>query len=157
MLALLGDRHCFAAEGMIELKRSRCNLDRRVIDLNPSGRTQTKKRRPILPMADWLAPWIERCEPMSSSSAGPRTTSRARAARSMKSPPTSGTSPATDDVQAGRVSSVSPIPWLCNETTSTSLIPGAGEGIRTLDPTLARMQNGYSGVSGGIREHYETY
>ena len=49
-------------KALLELKRSQCNLERRVIDLNPSGRIQTKKRRPVLPMAEWLVPWIERSD-----------------------------------------------------------------------------------------------
>jgi integrase len=43
----------------LQLTRFRCDLDRATINLNPPGRTQTKKRRPILPMANWLRPWIE--------------------------------------------------------------------------------------------------
>lgn len=27
--------------------------------MNPPGRIQTKKRRPVLPLHDWLRPWIE--------------------------------------------------------------------------------------------------
>jgi integrase len=34
-------------------------LQRGTINLNPPGRTQTKKRRPVLPMPKWLRPWIE--------------------------------------------------------------------------------------------------
>ncbi len=49
-------------KALLELRRSQCDLDRRVINLNPPGRAQTKKRRPILPMAAWLAPWIERSD-----------------------------------------------------------------------------------------------
>ncbi len=46
-------------EAVLELTRFQCDLDRGTINLNPPGRTQTKKRRPILPMADFLRPWIE--------------------------------------------------------------------------------------------------
>ena len=47
-------------QALLELRRSQCDLERRVINLNPPGRVQTKKRRPLLPMALWLVPWIER-------------------------------------------------------------------------------------------------
>ncbi len=46
-------------EAVLELTRFQCDLDRGTINLNPPGRLQTKKRRPILPMADFLRPWIE--------------------------------------------------------------------------------------------------
>jgi hypothetical protein len=35
---------------VLELTRFQCDLDRRLIDLNPPGRPQTKKRRPVVPM-----------------------------------------------------------------------------------------------------------
>jgi integrase len=35
---------------ILDLTRFQCNLDRGLIDLNPPGRKQTKKRRPIVPM-----------------------------------------------------------------------------------------------------------
>ena len=46
-------------EAALELVRSQCDLARGTINLNPPGRVQTKKRRPILPMAGFLRPWIE--------------------------------------------------------------------------------------------------
>ena len=46
-------------EAVLELTRFQCDLDRGTINLNPPGRPQTRKRRPILPMADFLRPWIE--------------------------------------------------------------------------------------------------
>ncbi len=46
-------------EAVLELTRFQCDPDRGTINLNPPGRPQTKKRRPILPMADFLRPWIE--------------------------------------------------------------------------------------------------
>ncbi len=46
-------------EAALQLTRFQCDLERGTINLNPPGRAQTKKRRPILPMADWLRPWIE--------------------------------------------------------------------------------------------------
>ena len=47
-------------EALLQLTRAQCDTSRRSINLNPPGRVQTKKRRPILPMAGWLEPWIER-------------------------------------------------------------------------------------------------
>lgn len=44
---------------VLELTREQCDLDRGLIDLNPSGRAQTKKRRPVVPMPDFLRPWIK--------------------------------------------------------------------------------------------------
>lgn len=45
-------------EALLQLTRFQCDLDRGTINLNPPGRVQTKKRRPILPMPAWLRPWI---------------------------------------------------------------------------------------------------
>ena len=45
-------------EAILQLTRFQCDLERGTINLNPPGRVQTKKRRPVLPMADWLRPWI---------------------------------------------------------------------------------------------------
>ncbi len=49
-------------EAVLELTRFQCDLERGVINLNPPNRIQTKKRRPIVPMASWLRPWIEAAE-----------------------------------------------------------------------------------------------
>ncbi|MFM9937531.1 MAG: tyrosine-type recombinase/integrase, partial [Novosphingobium sp.] len=46
-------------EAVLELTRFQCDVERGTINLNPPGRVQTKKRRPQLPMASWLRPWIE--------------------------------------------------------------------------------------------------
>ena len=46
-------------EAILQLTRFQCDLARGIIDLNPPGRSQTKKRRPVVPMPDFLAPWIE--------------------------------------------------------------------------------------------------
>ncbi len=46
-------------EAALQLTRFQCDLDRGTINLNTPVRVQTKKRRPVLPMADWLRPWIE--------------------------------------------------------------------------------------------------
>ena len=44
---------------VLELTREQCDLERGLIDLNPPGRVQTKKRRPVVPMPDFLRPWIK--------------------------------------------------------------------------------------------------
>jgi integrase len=45
---------------LLGLNRFQVDLARGTINLNPPGRTQTKKRRPVVPLADWLRPWVER-------------------------------------------------------------------------------------------------
>ena len=42
----------------LELSRVPCDLQRGIIDLNPSGRERTKKRRPVIPMAEAFRPWV---------------------------------------------------------------------------------------------------
>jgi integrase len=64
-------------EAVLELTRFQCDLDRSTINLNPLGRPQTKKRRRILPMADFLRPWIE------AAPAGPLVVYRGQAVRSL--------------------------------------------------------------------------
>jgi len=49
-------------EAALQLTRFQCDLDRGVINLNPPGRVQTKKRRPTLPMPQWFRPWVEAAE-----------------------------------------------------------------------------------------------
>ncbi|MDB5369807.1 MAG: hypothetical protein JWP20_1365 [Roseomonas sp.] len=41
-------------QAVLELTRFQCDLERGTINLNTPGRVQTKKRRPILPMASFL-------------------------------------------------------------------------------------------------------
>jgi len=48
---------------VLDLTRFQCDLERGLIDLNPSGRAQTAKRRPVVPMAEPLRPWIAACKP----------------------------------------------------------------------------------------------
>jgi integrase len=57
MLATLG-----RPAAVLELTRFRCDLKRGIIDLNPEGRERTKKRRPVIPMADALRPWVTRSD-----------------------------------------------------------------------------------------------
>lgn len=49
-------------EAALQLTRFQCDLDARTVNLNPPGRIQTKKRRPVLPLPDWLRPWVEAAE-----------------------------------------------------------------------------------------------
>jgi len=45
-------------EAALQLTRFQCDLERGVIKLNPEGRTQTKKRRPVILLAKALRPWV---------------------------------------------------------------------------------------------------
>ena len=45
-------------QAILQLTRFQCDLERGTINLNPPGRVQTKKRRPILPLPGFLRPWI---------------------------------------------------------------------------------------------------
>jgi len=42
----------------LDLMRDQCDTTSRVITLNPPGRAQTKKRRPVVPLPDFLLPWV---------------------------------------------------------------------------------------------------
>ena len=44
---------------ILQLSRFQCDLRNGFIDLNPPGRAQTAKRRPIVPMCDVARAWIE--------------------------------------------------------------------------------------------------
>jgi integrase len=43
----------------LELRRSQYDHIRNVVDLNPAGRVQTKKRRPVIPVTPTLKPWLD--------------------------------------------------------------------------------------------------
>jgi integrase len=45
-------------EAALQLTRLQCDLERDTIKLNPEGRTQTKKRRPVILLARALRPWV---------------------------------------------------------------------------------------------------
>ena len=49
-------------QAVTELTRDRCDLTKRLIDLNNPELEVTKKRRAIVPMADCVIPWVEECE-----------------------------------------------------------------------------------------------
>ncbi|NHO54143.1 tyrosine-type recombinase/integrase [Acetobacter estunensis] len=46
-------------EALLQLTREQCDLKHGVIDLNPPGRARTKKRRPRIPVPEFLRSWIE--------------------------------------------------------------------------------------------------
>ena len=48
---------------ILQLKTDQIDLAHRLIDFNPVGRAQTKKRRPVLPICDALLPWLRNLEP----------------------------------------------------------------------------------------------
>ena len=60
---------------VLDLTRFQCDVERRLIDLNPPGRAQTKKRRPVVPMTDFLAAAITEAQD------GPLVSWRGRAVR----------------------------------------------------------------------------
>lgn len=45
-------------EAVCQLTRFQCDIPRRRVVLNPAGRRQTHKRRPVVPMTDCLAGWL---------------------------------------------------------------------------------------------------
>ncbi|MEN2980906.1 tyrosine-type recombinase/integrase [Tistrella bauzanensis] len=45
-------------DAVCDLTRAQIDHEMRVIDLNPAGRRQTKKRRPVVPMTATLAAWL---------------------------------------------------------------------------------------------------
>jgi integrase len=47
---------------VLELTRFWCDFERGTLDLNPQGRERTNKRRPVLPMANALRPWLASCD-----------------------------------------------------------------------------------------------
>jgi integrase len=46
-------------EALLDVTREMADLDRRLIALNPPGRPQTKKRRPVVPVSGFLLPWLK--------------------------------------------------------------------------------------------------
>lgn len=50
-------------EAILEVTREMVDFDHRLLNLNPSGRRQTKKFRPTVPVADALLPWLEASGP----------------------------------------------------------------------------------------------
>jgi integrase len=48
-------------EAILELGPDQVDLNRRLLNLNPPGRKQTKKYRPQVPITDTLLPWLIEC------------------------------------------------------------------------------------------------
>jgi integrase len=49
-------------DAALDLGPAQVNMKRRFISLNPQGRKQTKKYRPVVPISDTLLPWLSGCE-----------------------------------------------------------------------------------------------
>ena len=49
-------------DAIFDLRPSQVDLTDRIMHLNPSGRIQTKKYRPVVPISDTLLPWLKDCE-----------------------------------------------------------------------------------------------
>ena len=47
---------------LLELKKDQIDFEKRLIDLNPPGRKQTKKFRPTVPITNALLPWLEKAD-----------------------------------------------------------------------------------------------
>ena len=65
-------------EAALGVCREFYDAERRLLDLNPPGRRQTKKRRPTVPVGDFLRPWLENAAP------GPLVTWRGKPIASFK-------------------------------------------------------------------------
>ncbi len=57
---------------IVALTKFQCDVDRRLINLNPPDHAETNKRRPVVPMCATVKPWIEACK------TGPLVTSNGR-------------------------------------------------------------------------------
>ncbi len=60
MYAMVAFNTLARPEAIMELRRFQVNFDDRLIHLNPPGRKQTKKFRPVVPITDTLLPWLQR-------------------------------------------------------------------------------------------------
>jgi integrase len=49
-------------DAVLDLGPQQVDLKRRLIKLNPDGRKQTKKYRPVVPISDTLLPWVQSCD-----------------------------------------------------------------------------------------------
>lgn len=55
----LGIATCARPGSLLDLTWDRVDFDRGLIDLNPRGRERTKKKRPVVPIADYLRPALQ--------------------------------------------------------------------------------------------------
>ncbi len=51
------------SEAVRDIKREQINFEHGILDLNPPGRRQNNKYRPIIPMAPTLQRWLATCQP----------------------------------------------------------------------------------------------
>ena len=49
-------------DAVLDLGPTQVDMQRRLIKLNPEGRKQTKKYRPVVPISQTLLPWLEQCD-----------------------------------------------------------------------------------------------
>jgi len=49
-------------DAVLDLGPSQVDFKRRLIKLNPEGRKQTKKYRPVVPISETLLPWLKQCD-----------------------------------------------------------------------------------------------
>ena len=59
MYAMVAFNTLARPEAIMELRRFQLSFDDRLIHLNPPGRKQTKKFRPVVPITDTLLPWLQ--------------------------------------------------------------------------------------------------
>jgi integrase len=58
MFLMLATNTLARPEAILELQPFQVDLEHRLINLNPAGRKQTKKRRPTVPITETLLPWV---------------------------------------------------------------------------------------------------
>lgn len=49
-------------DAILDLKKEYVDFENRILDTNPPGRVQTKKRRPLIPVCNTLLPWLRKAE-----------------------------------------------------------------------------------------------
>ncbi len=49
-------------DAALDLGPMQVDIKRRLAKLNPDGRKQTKKYRPVVPISDTLLPWLSGCD-----------------------------------------------------------------------------------------------
>lgn len=58
MLTVIAINTMSRPDALLSLTRGQCDHDSGIIDLNPPGRKQTKKYRPVVPMTQTVRPWL---------------------------------------------------------------------------------------------------
>lgn len=59
MFVLLAFNTLSRPQALLDLRRDQIDLENRLIHLNPPGRHQTKKYRPVVPISATLVPWLK--------------------------------------------------------------------------------------------------